>query len=158
KQLPALCREELDRRKHVLEDFLAREVVEAQTQERELCAEVACRRLTVHPRRPLAIDRVEAVHVPACAEAAAPCLDAEEVVEERGDEVRVQEPAARIAQTERQDREPLELRIPEDLDPWVRTQRRKRALCEVRLAAPDLVDADGLLQCEHEPCPDRLDD
>ena len=59
---------------------------------------------------------------------------------------------------ERDDREPLELRVAEDLDARVRAPRVERAADEVVLAPPDLLGADRLLEREHEPGADRLDD
>src|SRR5580765_5661803 len=125
-QLPRLVREEVDCLEDVVEDLLAREVVEAQTDERELRAEVAGRRLALHPCRRLLVDPAEAVDVWPCAEAPASRLDPEQIVEERNHEVRVQQPA-RVAQAERHDREPLELRVAEDLDPAVGAPGGERA-------------------------------
>ena len=156
-QLPALVREQVHRLDDVVEDRLADEVVEAHAREAERRAGAAEHGLRVHRRRPLRVDRIHAVDVRAGAEAAAARLDPEQVAEQRDDEVRVQHPA-RVADAERHDREPLERRVAEDAEVRVLAPRGERAAGEGALAPPDLLRADRLLEREHEPGADRLDD
>ena len=91
------------------------------------------------------------------AEAAAAGLDPEQVAEHGDDEVRVQH-AARVADAERDDREPLGVGVAEDPQVRVAAPRRERAADEGPLPPADLLGADRLLEREHEPGADRLDD
>ena len=156
-ELPAFVREQVDGLDDVVEDGLADEVVEADAGEREGGAQAALPGLRVHRRRPGVVDRMHAMDVRAGAEAAAARLDPEQVAQHRDDEVRVQQPA-RVAEAERHDREPLALGVAEDLDVRVAPPGRERAACERVLPPADLLGADRLLEREHEPGADRLDD
>src|SRR5262249_39115659 len=60
-------------------------------------------------------DRIHAMDVRTCAEAPAARLDSEQVAEQRDDEGRVEQ-LRRMAQSERDDRQPLDRRAAEDLD------------------------------------------
>ena len=91
------------------------------------------------------------------ARAAAAGLDPEQVVEQRDHEVVVQV-AALVADDERDDRQPLRVGAAEDLDRGVGRPARHRPPDEVVLALADGLDADGVLELEHEARPDRLDD
>ena len=95
--------------------------------------------------------------VGAGAEAAAARLDAEQVAEDGGQEVRVQE-APRVPDAQGDDAQPIEVGVPEDLDVRVLSPPVERTANRVLLAPVDLVDADGLLEGEDEPGADRLDD
>ena len=141
-----------------VEHRLADEVVEADAGERELGAQVAARRLGVHALRPLVVDRVHAVDVRPGAEAAAARLDAEQVAEHRDDEVRVQQPAARGAGRARRSpaaRRPVLPRISMfGFAPHDASARRAKSCSRRRISSR----ADRLLEREHEPGADRLDD
>ena len=98
------------------------------------------------------------MEVRAGAEAAAARLDPEQVAEHRDDEVRVQQPA-RVADAERHDREPLALGVAEDAEvrvgsPTTRARGARSAPSRRRIS----LGADRLLEREHEPGADRLDD
>src|SRR5436190_7856326 len=63
-----------------------------------------------------------------------------------------------VTNRERHDREPWECPVAEDPDRRLGGPGGHRALNEVLLVATDRLDTDRLLQVEHEPGPDRLDD
>ncbi len=97
------------------------------------------------------------MHVRPRAEASAPCLDPEEVAEHGDDVVRVQRPAP-VPDAERDDREPLDVRVAEDLDVRVAAPGLERATDEALLSPADLVGPYRFLEREDEPGADRLDD
>jgi hypothetical protein len=103
------------------------------------------------------VDAEQAVTVWAGARAAAAGLDAEQVVEQRHDEVVVQVPAA-VADHERHDAQPPRVVVAEDLDLGPPRTSARPPLDERVLEGADRVGADGLLELEHEPGADRLDD
>ena len=89
-QPPAVRGDDLDRLEDVVEDRLADEVVEVDADPAGLDALAAARDLALELVRRLDVDAEQAVAVRAGARAAAARLDAEEVVEQRDDEVVVQ--------------------------------------------------------------------
>jgi hypothetical protein len=118
---------------HVAEDRLAHQVAEADPDEAELRAEVAALALGRHAGGPVVVDVIEAMEVGPGAEAPATGLDAGQVAEQRDDEVVVQRPR-RVAQPERDDRQPRGDGMAEELDAWVRAPRGQRAPREVVLS------------------------
>ena len=125
----------------VLECILCGEVVETKARKSELGAEVTALALGLHPCRPVRLDAVDAMQVRAGAEAAAACLDPEQVAEERDDEVVVQQPSA-MSKSQGDDREPFARGVAEDLDVRVLAPRSERAPREGLLAAADFLGAD----------------
>ena len=110
--------------------------------------------------RALEVDAEQPVPVRAGARAAAAGLDAEQVVEQRDDEVVVQVAPARAAHHERHDREPLGVEVAEDLDRRARCcqRARPRGAGSRSSCARITLDADRLLELEDQPGADRLDD
>ena len=107
----------------------------------------------------LEVDAEQPVPVRAGAGAAAAGLDAEQVVEQRDHEVVVQVLAARRPDHERHDREPL--RPPGCRGSPCAGSLRQAVIARSQqgvLACLDHVDADGVLELEDQPGPDRLDD
>ena len=84
------------------------------------------------------------------AEAAAACLDAEQIAQHGDDEVPVEQPP-RVADAQRYDREPVATRITEKLEVRVGSPGLERAPREVVLAPEDLVHAHLLLSANTSP-------
>ena len=122
-QLPALTRDQVDRLDDVVEHRLADEVVEADAGEPEHRSRPPAHHLRVHRRRPGGVDRIDAMDVRAGAEAPAARLDPEQVAQQGDHKVRVQHPA-RVADAERDDRQPLQRRVAEN--PQVRVLAPRR--------------------------------
>ena len=106
----------------------------------------------------LEVDAEQPVAVGTRARAAPSRLDAEDVVEQCDDEVVVQVTAARTAHDERHDRQALRIEVAQHLDGRVRVPCGDGAAEHVLLVRPDHVDADRILELEHQPGPDGLDD
>ena len=85
-------------------------------------------------------------------------LNAEQVVEDRHDEVVVQVLAGGAPHDERHDRQPVGAEVAQQFDRGVVTPRRDGALNHVGLEPFDDVTTDRALELEHQPRTDRLDD
>ena len=141
---------------------LADEVGEGEPEEAELEGRGAARDLPLDRGGGLGVDAGQAVDVRRRAEAAAARLDAEEVVEERDDEVRVEHraraPRQRVADCQRDDRDALEPGVAEHEEARVGRPGVERRTDEPVLELGDRLRADLLPEREGEPGPDRLDD
>jgi hypothetical protein len=97
-------------------------------------------------------DAQQAMAVGSGAGAAGPRLDAEQVVQQRGDELRMQVAPARALQVERDDADaPCGVGVAEDLDARVLAPAVEGAVQQFALAALDGLDADGVLDLEGQP-------
>ena len=85
-------------------------------------------------------------------------LDPEQVVEQGDDEVVMQVAAVGPAHQERHDRKPLGVEVAENLDVGVGLPRPDRTTQESLFLSADHIDADGLLELEHQAGADRVDD
>src|SRR3954464_9247775 len=148
-QLPAIRRDDLDGLQQVVEDRFADEVVEVDPNPAGLDALAPACDLTFELVRGVQIDSQQPVPVGTGAGAAAARLDPEEIVEQRDDVVVVQVAPA-MADHERNDREPLRATVAEDLDVGVSLPALDGAIDERFLALTNRLDADLLLELEHE--------
>ncbi len=153
----SLARHELDSLQHVGERRLADEVVEVHPHPAGLDAFAAGVDRRVEALAARQVDAQQPVPVGAGAGAAAPRLDAEEIVEQGHDEVVVQQPFV-AADDERHDRQPRRLQVPQHVQVGVRRPGGDGAFDVGALELLDVRRADRLLQAEHEPGADRLDD
>src|SRR5450631_4937019 len=96
--------------------------------------------------------------VGAGARAAAASLDPEQVVEQRDNEVVMQVSPARRAYDERDDGQPLRLKVAQDLDGGLLQPRADGTLKVVLLVRSNDVHAHRLFQPEDQPGADRLHD
>ena len=103
------------------------------------------------------VDAQQPVPIRPGAGAAAPRLDAEQVVEQRHDEVVVQV-AAPVPDDEGDDRQPLGVVVAQDVDAGYASQRSMARPMNALLALADGRLAHLLLELEHEAGADRLDD
>src|SRR3569623_3568866 len=156
-QAPAVVRDQVDRVDDELELRLAEEVVEVDAHPARLDALAAADDLALEFLAGLDVDAEQAMPVRTGAATAAARLDAEQVVEQRDDEVVVQVRLAML-HDEADDRQPPRRLVAEDRDRFVLRPGSDRALDEVDLALADRIGADVLLELEHESRADRLDD
>ena len=105
----------------------------------------------------LDVDAEKSVAVGTGARASSPALDPEEVVEQRHHEV-VVEAALAVADHEGDDREPIGVRVAENLDVRIGRPRFDGSADERLLPLPDGIDSNAFLEGEDEPRPDGPDD
>ena len=108
--------------------------------------------------RALEPDAEQPVAVGAGARAAAAGLDPEQVVEQGHDVVVVQIAPRAPVDDERHDREPVGLEVAENADVRILRPAPDGTAPEILFVRVDHVDADRLLELEHETRADRLDD
>ncbi len=103
------------------------------------------------------VDAEQPVTVRARARTAGARLDPEQVVQQHGDELRVQVVAARIAQVERDDADaPARIGIAEQLDALVCAPALERPADQLLLAGLDALHADAALEFERQRGLQRL--
>ena len=118
-QLPSLGRDQVDRVEHEPEDDLGQEVGEVHPHPPGLDPLAPERDLLLELLRGREVDAEQPVAVRPGARAPPAGLDAEQIVQQRDDEVVVQVPAV-VAHDERHDRQPRQVVAPEHLDVRVR--------------------------------------